>query len=165
DLDSTIDRDRNYAWIDLFDLKHAKDVLVRFGQAYGKLPHDSEHMTFEQSEFVEQVVRGLAQDEGVIPVQIALFADMVKNKSWESATLKGIGGTTGVVVNFLEEAFSSRNPQNLVYQSGARGLLKALMPVSGSDIKGHHRPEQELLDASGYGNKPNEFRRLMRILD
>ena len=165
DLDSTIDRDRNYAWIDLFDVKHAKDVLVRFGQAYGKLPKDSEHMTFEQSEFVEQVISGLAQDEGVIPVQLALFADMVKNKSWESATLKGVGGTTGVVVNFLEEAFSSRNPQNLVYQNGARSVLKALMPVSGSDIKGHHRPEHELLDASGYGNKPNEFRRLMRILD
>src|SRR3989440_12952613 len=47
----------------------------------------------------------------------------------------------------------------------ARADLKALLPETGSDIKGHMRSYGELLEASGYGSRPKDFDDLIRILD
>ncbi|MCR9116434.1 MAG: hypothetical protein NXI22_05710 [bacterium] len=78
-----------------------------------------------------------------------------------------MGGTEGIGVNFLEETFSSReaNPAHSLHQQAAREVLKTLLPEVGSDIKGHMRSHGELLEASGYQNRPREFNELMRILD
>jgi formylglycine-generating enzyme required for sulfatase activity len=43
--------------------------------------------------------------------------------------------------------------------------LKALLPESGTDIKGHMRSHAELLAASGYTSRLKEFDNLIRILD
>src|SRR5262249_35972627 len=51
------------------------------------------------------------------------------------------------------------------HQKAARADLKVLLPESGSDIKGHMRSYAELLEASGYGNRPKDFDDLIRILD
>jgi len=68
------------------------------------------------------------------------------------ATLKEGGGTEGVGVTFLEETFtaSTAPPQHRLHQKAARAVLKALLAEAGTDIKGHMRSRQELLDASGY---------------
>ncbi len=44
-------------------------------------------------------------------------------------------------------------------------FLKDLLPDSGTDIKGYMRSHAELLEASGYGNRPKDFDDLIRILD
>ena len=44
-------------------------------------------------------------------------------------------------------------------------MLKALLPESGTDIKGQMRSRQELLEASGYANRPRDFDDLIHILD
>ena len=44
-------------------------------------------------------------------------------------------------------------------------MLKALLPESGTDIKGHMRSHAELLEASGYASRPKDFDDLIRILD
>ena len=44
-------------------------------------------------------------------------------------------------------------------------MLKALLPESGTDIKGHMRSRAELLEASGYASRPKDFDDLIRILD
>ena len=44
-------------------------------------------------------------------------------------------------------------------------MLRALLPEAGTDIKGHMRSRKELLEASGYGNRPKDFDELLRILD
>src|SRR5262249_34619998 len=43
--------------------------------------------------------------------------------------------------------------------------LSALLPESGTDIKGHMRSYVELLEASGYADRPKDFTDLIRILD
>ena len=43
--------------------------------------------------------------------------------------------------------------------------MRALLPETGSDIKGNMRSHGELLEVSGYGSRPNEFDELLRILD
>ena len=158
---------QNSALVDLFDTDHAKRVLAAFGRAFGKLPGNPGDTSKEQKEFLKQAVSGLAQDGKVISVRLALFAEMVKGKSWTPATLKEMGGTAGVGVTFLEETFGAATapPEHRYHQKAARDVLKALLPESGTDLKGHMRSYAELLAASGYENRPGEFDDLIRILD
>ena len=102
-----------------------------------------------------------------MPVRLALFAEMVKDKAWTPATLRDVGGAEGVGMAFLDETFGARttNPQCRRHQQAAQAVLEALLPQPGSDIKGRIRAYPELLDISGYGKKPRAFKELMRILD
>ena len=56
-------------------------------------------------------------------------------------------------------------PEHRYHQKAARAVLKALLPESGTDIKGDMRSYAELLEASGYGDRPRDFDDLVRILD
>jgi serine/threonine protein kinase/formylglycine-generating enzyme required for sulfatase activity len=158
---------QNSAAVDLFDTDHARKVLAAFGRAFGKLPENKGETTKEQQEFLQQAVAGLAQEGKVICVRLALFAEMMKGKAWTPATLTEVGGTEGVGVTFLEETFSAATapPEHRYHQKAARAVLKALLPESSTDIKGHMRSHAELLEASGYGNRPTDFEDLIRILD
>ena len=135
-------------------------MLSAFGRALGRLESQP---TKEQEAFLDQAIQGLAQDGRVIAVRLALFAEMVKGKPWIPATLRAVGGTEGIGVNFLEESFGSREHRH--HQQAARAVLKALLPESGTDIKGHMRSHAELLAASGYADKPGQFDDLIRILN
>ena len=110
---------------------------------------------------------GLTQDGKIISVRLALFAEMVKGQALDPATLKEVGGTEGVGVTFLEETFSASTapPEHRLHQKAAQAVLKALLPETGTDIKGQMRSTQELLEASGYANRPRDFDDLIHILD
>ena len=116
-----------------------------------------------RSNFLTETIEGLAQDGRVIPVRLALFAEMVKGRPWSLATLKDVGGTQGIGVAFLEETFSSTALKG--HQKAAQGVLKALLPESGTTIKGHMRSHDDLAVASGYGSRPHELDNLLRTLD
>jgi serine/threonine protein kinase/formylglycine-generating enzyme required for sulfatase activity len=158
---------RNFAAADLFDPDHAKKVLTAFGRAFGKLPEKSSDISKEQKEFLKQAVAGLSQENRITCVRLSLFAEMMKGRPWTPATLKEVGGTEGVGVTFLEDTFSSptANPKHRLHQKAARAVLKALLPESGTDIKGTMRSQQELLEAAGYASRPRDFDDLIRILD
>jgi len=155
---------QNAAMVDLFDVRHAKKVLTSFGRSFGALPAN---LSKDQESFLDRSVSGLAQDDRVISVRLALFAEMFKGKPWTLATLKEVGGTQGVGVTFLEETFSAAgaDAKHRLHQKAARAVLKALLPEQGTDIKGNMRSRQELMEASGYRDRPKEFDELIRILD
>ncbi len=159
--------DRNVAIADLFDILHARNVLRRFGQAYGRLPADDSELSSKQAAFIKAAVDGLARDERVVCVRLALFADLVKGKPWEPPTLTQYGGMHGLGVIFLEESFTVRTamPKHRLHAEAARGVLKSLLPDPGTDIKGATRSREELVELSGYESKPADFESLMRILD
>jgi formylglycine-generating enzyme required for sulfatase activity len=167
DLDIPIVQGHNFATVDLFHPRHARKVLAEFGRAFGCLPKQSGPLPSAQGQFLDQAVAGLAQDGKIISVRLALFAEMVKGKSWTPAALKELGGTAGIGVTFLEEVFSGAgaNPQHRLHQKAARVVLQALLPEQGSDIKGHLRLHHDLLAASGYASRPTAFTDLLRILD
>jgi hypothetical protein len=158
---------QNIALVDLFDPRHARKVLSAFGQAYGTLPEKTKDLSRDQHSFLDQAISELIQDGKIVPVSLALFAEMVKAKSWAPKTLREIGGTQGVGVTFLEETFCSAqaNPNHRLHQEAAQLALKALLPESGADLKGHMRSHQELREASGYANRPRDFDGLIQILD
>ena len=167
DIEVDLVQGRNTALVDLFDPLHARKVLVEFGRAFGRLPENPAHVGEGQKAFLHQAIEALSDEGRVIPVRLALFAEMVKGREWVPATLREVGGAKGVGVTFLQETFSARtaNPQNRLHEKAARAVLAALMPASGTQIKGHTRSYPELLDLSGYGRNPSAFKELMRILD
>ncbi len=166
-LDVAILQGHNFATVDLFEVDHATNVLIKFGQSFGKLPANISNLAPDEERFVNNVAKGLAQDGKVVSVRLSLFAEMVKAKRWIPETLQSVGGTEGIGVNFLEETFSSTqaNPRHRLHASAARAVLKSLLPELGTDIKGHMRSQTELLEASGYASRPADFTDLLRILD
>ena len=158
---------RNAALVDLFDLEHGRRVLAAYGSAFGRLPTDGTKPSAEQKELLRQAVDGLAVGQRVIPVRIALFAEMMKGRSWTPETLDEVGGMQGLGVTLLEEAFSAAtaDPRNRRHQASVRAVLHALLPDAGSDIKGEMKSYDELLAVSGYGRRPQDFAELVRILD
>ena len=167
DLDVRLVEAQNSAAIDLFPVRHAERVLAAFGRAFGAFPENPTEYTQEQKTFVKHAVAGIAEEDKVMCVRLALFAEMMKGKSWTSTSLKKVGGTTGIGVTFLEETFSaSAAPlEHRYHQKAAQAVLRALLPDLGTEIKGHMCSESTLLTASGYSSSPKDFDDLIRILD
>lgn len=166
-LDIEVVPGRNFLLVDLFDADHARKVLIRFGQAFGKLPTNAARLSPDEDQFVTSVASGLAEDGKVVSVRLALMAEMVKAKTWKPETLEQVGGTAGIGVNFLEETFASvhADPRFRRHGAAARGVLRALLPEVDTDIKGSMRSHADLLAASGYHDRPSDFTDLLRILD
>jgi serine/threonine protein kinase/formylglycine-generating enzyme required for sulfatase activity/tetratricopeptide (TPR) repeat protein len=167
DLEIRLMEGENSALVDLFDPRHAKKVLIAFGQAYGALPDKIGDLTGDQESFLVESISGLAQDGKIISVRLALFAEMVKGKPWTPATLHEVGGTEGIGLTFLEDTFgaSGAPPRHRIHQKAAQAVLKALLPESGTDIKGQMRSRQELLAETGYSSLTQQFDDLIHLLD
>ena len=133
----------------------------------GRCPTKSVISRATKNLFSDQSISGLAQHGKIISVRLALFAEMMKQRPWTPATLRAVGGTQGVGLTFLEETFSASTapPEHRFHQQAAQAVLNALLPESGTDIKGQMKSRQELLDASGYASRPGDFDDLIRILD
>ncbi len=167
DLDVELVPSQNVAAVDLFDLKHTRKVLAAYGRAYETLTTGDREPTKEQSVFLEKATAGLAQDGRVVPVRLAIFAEMVKNKPWTNATLDEVGGMDGVGAKFLEDSLSSprSNPVHRIHEKAAKAVLESLLPETNADLKGRMRSIAELQDVSGYASRPSEFAELLQVLD
>lgn len=151
--------------VDLFDTRHARKVLHAMGHALGALP--AEHLAEEESAFLDQAVVGLAENDRVVCVRLALFAEMMRGRPWTLASLQSIGGVAALGTRFFEETFSASTapPEHRLHERAARAVLEALLPEEGSPIRGRMRSHAELLSASGYAGSGEEFPRLLQILD
>ncbi|MFN0051746.1 MAG: protein kinase domain-containing protein, partial [Planctomycetales bacterium] len=160
----------NSAAVDLFGPRHARRVLGAFGRAFGCLgPDDDEEGTGEAAAFVRQAVTDLTDQGAVIPVRLALFADMMKAKPWTVHSLHAVGGAAGIGAAFLEETFSAATapPAHRYHEAAARRILKTLLYIPGqaTSIKGRMRSRADLMDACGYNRRPQDFDDVLGILD
>jgi serine/threonine protein kinase len=166
ELEIPIREGHNFATVDLFDVQHARKVLEKFGRAFNRLPEIGEP-TRDQQHFLDQAVTMLAQEGRVISVRLALFAEMIKGEPWTPATLDKVEGSEGLGVAFLKKELGERavNPNHRLHAQAAEKVLRALLPETGADIKGHMQSHQQLLLRSGYAQRPSDFVPLMKILD
>ncbi|MFO0901671.1 MAG: protein kinase [Pirellulales bacterium] len=167
DLEVQLVQGRNAGAVDLFDLLHARKVLAEFGKAHGRLPANLGLLSPSQEAFLDLAVSGLAQEGKVICMRLALFSDMMKSRPWTPAALQEVGGTSGLGATFLEESFNGRSapPHYRRHQQAARSVLAALLPATGSDIKGQMQSVSDLREACGYASRSQDFAELLRILD
>ena len=173
EIEVTIRQDLNCAAIDLFGTRHAKEVLKLFGQAYGALPDDTEKMTNDQWQFVDEAVSELAREEKearIAPVRLALFAQMLSEKDSSPFHPPERRWCRRSWVEFLKKPFDTENGRRR-YQLSARdvksceSILGALLPKIGSDIEGGLKSVSMLREKSGYADRPTDFDRLLQILD
>jgi eukaryotic-like serine/threonine-protein kinase len=166
-LEMPLMEDKNAFMIDLFDARHARRVLARFGQAYEALPENPRDFSPPQQRFLDRAVRELLDDGKIIPVRLSLFAEMVKDKPWTPQTLDEVGGLEGLGVAFLEESFGAAalSPRHRFHRQAAQAVLQELLPDHGADIRGHIHSESELRAVSGYAESPEDFQELLGILD
>lgn len=167
ELEVNLTEGHNLAAVDLFSERHARHVLTAFGRAFAALPENPGELNQEQSAFVQQSVSELSENGKVVPVRLALFAEMMKNRDWVRQSLRDVGGARGVGEAFLEENLSSRSasPDHRLHEPAARGALRLLLPEVGTQIRGHMRSQLELADAAGYRPDSRDFAKLLRILD
>lgn len=162
ELEVEIVQGRNAALVDLFDAAHAQSVLQDFGRGYSRLDSPP---TKDQRTFLDQAVQMLSEHERVVPVRLAMFAEMLKARAWTPQTLSEIGGAAGAGTAMLQDLFcgSAAEPRCRRHSSAARSVLQRLLPVDGSVIRGDPRTRQELLAASGYED-PRAFDELLRLV-
>ncbi|MCA9214701.1 MAG: SUMF1/EgtB/PvdO family nonheme iron enzyme [Planctomycetales bacterium] len=167
DLDVSIDQGFNFAVVPMLPLGHAREVLRRFGQALDQLPASVDEFSDEQVKFLNAAVRGLAERDAVVPVHLALLTEIMRDRPWTESTLEKIGGSRGVGVVYLDKCFGdqTQHPACRLHARAARRVLGALLPDTKTNIKGHHRTQEELLEVSGYRKSPRQFEDLMRLLD
>ena len=162
-----LDADKNNSrLIDLFDLKHAREVLIFFGQAMRALPRNKAEITKEQYQFLDRAIKELAVERRIVCVRLSMFAAMVEDREWTPATLNSFGGIDGIGATFLEEKFASRNSSEKYrgHLRAAQNVLRALLPDETTDIKGQRRSLAELRAASEYGDDHKRFDELIGIL-
>ena len=157
----------NAAAVDLFDLKHARKVLLALGLANGRLPASPAGIGAEGNAFLDEALRGLARDGRIVCVRLVLFAELLRAKPWTPATLRTLGGVDAIGATILDQAFSasSSHPENRAHRRAAREVLGRLLPERGAAIKGHMVTRERLLEASGYADRPEDFEELMGLLD
>lgn len=157
---------RNAVMVDLFDQRHAKKVLIEFGRGYGALPGKSVSLSRDQERFIDGAIQSLTVENKVIPVQLSLFAEMVKSREWTIGTLHRLGGAVGVGSQFLNEAFSvTYAPANQrIHEQAAKSVLRSMLPKAGTDIKACQRTLDEIRESSGYSDRTT-FDSLLTILE
>jgi serine/threonine protein kinase/formylglycine-generating enzyme required for sulfatase activity len=166
ELEVRLEDGRNCSSVDLFPARHARNVLLAFGKAYGALPHIASELTDEHRAFLDEAIDALQVDQKVICVRLALFAEMMKNREWSPHSLADVGGIEGLRVSYFEETFGqqSSHPKYRLHEKGVRSVLKQLMPEPGTDIKGKMKSWDELKYSSEY-ESDEKFDELIQVLD
>ena len=164
DLELPLQDGLNSGLVDLFDRAHAERVLGEFGRSYRQVEQPA---SAAQRRFIHQAIGELLQEGVVIPVRLAMFAEMMKNRPWSSDSLRDVGGTTGLGARFLEETFlaPSARPEHRSQAEAAQKVLQCLLPAAGTDIKGGARSANELRAVAGLDHDVLRFQELLRILD
>ena len=166
-VESPVQMGRNGMMMDLFDRSHATKVLKEFGRGYGKLPPTPIPLSRDQERFLDGAIESLLQDGKVIPVHLAIFAEMVKSREWTSAILRKLGGTIGIGAQFLMEAFTAKYApaKYRMHEQAAKEVLSALLPPLGTNIKACQKSRSELQKLSGYADNGSAFENLLSVLE
>ena len=164
-LDVRLDENRNYRLVDLLSEEHARGILATFGRAYGKMP--AGEVDKAQREFLEVAVQQLSENDEVVCVRLALFAEMMRRRSWNLKELEAMGGAEGIGEKFLQMNFSEKTsqPDHRFHEEGVRRVLQALLPEPGAEIKGQAKTYDDLLDVSRYRPEHKNFDELIDVLD
>ena len=134
-IDCPLDDRVNIGLVDLFDIAHAKKVLIEYGKAFGTIGENGP--TSKQQQFVDKAAKMLAHEGYVVCMQLVLFAELVRDKTWDASTLGKIGGKDGIGETLLESTLSNAR-SNRKFNSQVdlvKTILAELLPQVGSPIR------------------------------
>ncbi|MCH5373192.1 MAG: ATP-binding protein, partial [Planctomycetes bacterium] len=152
------DPSRNSALVDLFELDHARRVLLKLGRSIGALPLLDDQMTETHYEFLDEVLRLVQHHNRVVPATLAMFVEYLRDKPWTSESLAALGAEDSPAVALIDDMLrrSMEGVKPKVAIRAAEGILAALMPQSEAEPTRPIRSRRELVLASG-SNRTAEF--------
>lgn len=153
--------------IDLFNRKHARQVLLRFGQAFGQLPDAPSELSPHQETFLQSALTQLAAADYIVCVQLVLFAEMFRDRPWTPEELEAVGGVAGTGEKFLEYTFgpNGRDKRLRDQHPTAEKILEALLPPAGTDIRGGSKSLRELQEAVATSRGSDLLQGTLKSLD
>ncbi len=153
--------------IDLFNRKHARQVLLRFGQAFGQLPDTPAELSPPQETFLQSALTQLAVADYIVCVQLVLFAEMFRDRPWTQEELEAVGGVSGTGEKFLEYTFgpNGRDKRLRDQRPIAEKILEALLPPAGTDIRGGSKSLRELREAVATSKGSDLLQGTLKSLD
>ncbi len=157
---------KNSAAVDLFDPRHAREDSDRSGPGLWR-------STRRRLEHRSGNIRGTRRGGAGSRWQRGAGAAQPVCRNGKGATLGARdiagGGRRGRRRRLLPGtdlyALRRLRPNIVVTKKRPAPYCNALLPNAKTDLKGHQRSQAELLEASGYAGRPNEFRELIRVLD
>jgi formylglycine-generating enzyme required for sulfatase activity len=154
----------NQAVVDLFTVKHAERVVLRFGQGIGKL---GSSLRAEDRSFAAALVDLIARNGRVVCVHLSLLMEMVKDLPWEIQSIDGLGDFTRIGQAYLVRTFDlpTAQPAHRANSRLARSVLASLLPVPGAEIRGSAKSAKELLRSISDEFNRDDVERVLRMLD
>ena len=151
ELDLESSPSRRESLVDLFDPEHARRVLTAMGRSSQALPTAEDEQTDEHRQFLDHAVQLLEHDGRVVPAQLAMFVEYMRDKPWTAESLAALGGADSVAAAFFDDllrrAVGSTQPGRALEMVAE--ILQALLPLSDTEYQRTVRTEQELFAVAG----------------
>lgn len=157
--------------VKLLSRDDARRNLAFFGESFGKSPPaDSPALLTLFEEFLDLAIDQLAENDQVVCVRLALFAQMMEHKPWTKESLIRVGGAEGLGVTFLDETFSPNSPlpPYREHAQAAQTVLESMLPPPPQETRDKDpRSAEQLLQnlPTKYRQHPEKFAELIRILE
>lgn len=149
--------------VDLFDAEHARRVLTAMGRGAQTLPATDEQLSAEQRRFLDVAVQLLEHQGRVVPAQLAMFVEYMREKPWTAESLGALGDPDSLAAAFLDDllrrAVASPRPQRALDTVAA--VLQALLPQAEPAYRRTPRTEAELFAAV----RPRQREHVLPFLD
>jgi serine/threonine protein kinase len=164
-LEQPLAENSNATALPLMNLPHARKVLESFGRAYETIP--SGPLSEAQRNFLNIAIKGMAHENQILCVKLAMFAELMRRHAWDAATLHRLGGTQGVLTRFLSDSFdSARAPiSHRTIRNTCADILRELIPNDERELKATAQPLSALASASNEHVASPQFNQSLQCLD
>ncbi|MEM9943761.1 MAG: SUMF1/EgtB/PvdO family nonheme iron enzyme [Planctomycetota bacterium] len=151
----------------LFDKRHAQHVLIAMGRANRSLPAAESGLTRSQKGFIKAAVDSISERGKVTCIHLVVLAETLKNRDWNYTEFKSLGGWDGIGREYLADVFNNPETPTFIkrHELQVWQILKPLLPVVGSDLKGLTVSPNELQTRSGLEGSNRLFETLLQFLE
>lgn len=166
-LEVQLGENRNYTSLTYVSLEHARRVLTAFGRGCGRLPAYPEDPGRKQQRFLALAVDSMSENQVVSPARLSAFAEIMRDRPWQPASIRHLRGPAGVDFEFLKRCMDelSRETRYGDHRRAAQDVLWALLPEGDQSPGTARRPVSELMRVAGYRQRRGCFEELVAILD
>ncbi len=146
ELEVRLAEHQNYASLGMFAPDHAMLVLTAFGRGCGQLPAYPQELSRAQRKFLGLAVDAMLEDGVVAPVRLSAFAEIMRDRSWQSKTIRHLSGPAGVDFEFLKRCMAELCQATRFgdHRRAAQDVLWSLLPEDGQPLSSARKSASEL---------------------